>query len=164
MISFRYAVGDDAGFIVKTQRHAEVAEFIGFCDEAEILASIADPEQAYLIALDDDRNAVGFAYLRQLGRPERSIELYRLAIADRNKGYGGAFLELLLAEAFGPLKANRLWLDVFPENARARTVYQRLGFVEEGTLRDVYIQDGKFRSTIIMSILAREYRLRVAKQ
>jgi RimJ/RimL family protein N-acetyltransferase len=162
MLSFRYAVGSDAPFIMQTQGQQEVAAYVGSANEGEIAASLVDPDQAYLIALDDDRVPVGFAYLRQLRRPERSIELFRLAIADRNKGLGAAFLNLIMAEAFGPLNANRLWLDVFPENARARHVYQRLGFVEEGTLRDVYFQNGVFRSTIIMSILAREYQLRTA--
>ena len=163
MLSFRYATHDDVSFIVGTQRHPDVAAFVGFADDEEISASIVDAEQAYLIALDDCQIPVEFAYLRQLGRPERSIELHRLAIANRNKGYGSEFLKLILVEAFGPLNANRLWLDVFPENAGARNIYQRLGFAEEGTLRAVYFQNGEFRSTIIMSILAREYQPHLAE-
>jgi len=163
MLSFRYATHDDVSFIVGTQRQPDVAAFVGFADDEEISASIVEAEQAYLIALDDCQIPVGFAYLRQLGRPERSIELHRLAIGNRNKGYDSEFLKLILVEAFGPLNANRLWLDVFPENVRARNIYQRLGFAEEGTLREVYFQNGEFRSTIIMSILAREYQPHLAE-
>ncbi len=131
MPSFRYATYDDVSFIVGTQRQPDVAAFVGFADDEEISASIVDAEQAYLIALDDCQIPVGFAYLRQLGRPERSIELHRLAIANRNKGYGSEFLKLILVEAFGPLNANRLWLDVFPENARAEIYTSGLGSLKK---------------------------------
>lgn len=157
MLELRYADADDIAFIIQTQSLDDVKEFICAASKDEILASIEDPEHGYLLAINAAKKPVGFAFLRQLNSPQRSIEIHRLAIAERNKGYGSRFLKLITAEAFDTLNANRLWLDVFPENARARKVYQNCGFVEEGLLRDNYFLNGAFQSTIVMSILAREY-------
>ncbi len=156
-MKLRNAGPDDAGFIEAAQSQPEIARFVSSAAQEEILASIDDPDQAYLIALDDHGEDVGFAYLRQVARPERSIELCRLAITRRDRGFGSRFLKLIMAEAFGPLQANRLWLDVFTDNDRARKVYRRCGFVEEGVLREAYFQDGRFHSAVVMSVLAREY-------
>ena len=160
MLCLRYADADDVLFIVQTQDLPHIKEFVGSSSDGEISASISDPDEAYILALRDENIPVGFVYLRQINRPERSIELFRLAISEPNKGFGSAFMELIIAEAFGPLNANRLWLDVFPQNIPARKIYRRCGFVEEGTLRDIYLWNGAFQSTIIMSILAREYAMR----
>lgn len=157
MLGLRYAKNDDVAFINKIQYQPEIRDFIGAFPIEDIANAITDPDRAYILALRDKKVPVGFAFLRQIERPERSIEIHQLAISERNRGYGRAFLKLIIAEAFGALNANRLWLDVFPENARARNVYQRCGFVEEGTLRDAYYWKGAFQSTIVMSLLAREF-------
>ncbi len=166
MLTLRYADVNDFTYIAQTQRDPSILDYVSASTKEEFITAINDPDQAYLLAVRPENVPenvrenipVGFAYLRRLKRPERSIELCRLAISERNKGYGSQFLKLIMTEAFGPLDANRLWLDVFPENDRARQVYQKCGMVEEGTLRDVYFWKGEFRSTIIMSILAREYQ------
>ena len=61
--------------------------------------------------------------------------------------------------AFDELSAHRLWLDVFEHNARARHLYESLGFVQEGVLREAFYRDGKHYSLILMSLLDREYAL-----
>lgn len=160
MLSLRYAESSDIAFIAETQRHPEIREFVLAASDQDITASLNNPDEAFLIALRDDAVPVGFAYLRQISRPERSIELFRLAVSERNKGHGSVFIKLIIAEAFGPMNANRFWLDVFPQNTRARQVYKNCGFVEEGLLHEVYFRDGAFQSTIVMSILTSEYETR----
>lgn len=66
-----------------------------------------------------------------------------------------------MADVFARHQPRRLWLDVFPDNTVARRLYEKLGFVEEGILRDAYLWNGEFRSTVVMSILASEHENRV---
>lgn len=157
MIEWRYATKNDAVFIAQTQCLAHVRTYVSSATEDEIVAIIDNLDQAYLFGLNDVKLPVGFEHLRGLRKPSRSIELFQLAIAETGAGYGSKLLKAAMAEAFKILNANRLWLDVFPQNSRARKVYQRCGFVEEGELRDAYLWDGEFQSIIIMSILAKEY-------
>jgi len=160
MIHIRPVEKADFPYIAKTQRLPEVSDFVSASSDADLEIILGDSDQTLLMAIrDGDGAPVGFAHLRGLGSPARAIELYRLAMSERSKGYGRSFLQGLMSEAFGPLNANRFWLDVFPENVRAHHVYENLGFVEEGLLRETYWWQGAFRSVIIMSILAREYRV-----
>lgn len=79
------------------------------------------------------------------------------ARGDMGRGYGTAAIRLVLDHAFGPLGLHKMWLMVFRHNERGRRIYGRLGFVEEGVLREEYYhQDGWF-DMVRMSMLAREW-------
>jgi RimJ/RimL family protein N-acetyltransferase len=69
-------------------------------------------------------------------------------------------LHAVIQKAFREFAAHRLWLDVFDDNARARHLYQSLGFVEEGVLRECIRWPDRFRSLVVMSMLEQEYRAR----
>lgn len=157
-LTLKSAEHNDVGFILNIQRLDGVQDFVTATSEEAVLQGLADPAQAYFIGLNGSRDPVAFAQLCGLKSPHNSIELRQLAAAVANKGYGGALLRLVISESFETLGANRLWLDVFPDNTRARKVYRELGFVEEGILRDAYCWHGTYRSAMIMSMLASEYR------
>ena len=77
--------------------------------------------------------------------------------ADTNQGYGSDALRALIAFGFGELRLERIWLDVYDFNARARHVYERVGFVEEGVLRHALYRDGAFHDDHRMAILRDEW-------
>ena len=77
--------------------------------------------------------------------------------ADTNQGYGSDALRALIAFGFGQLRLERIWLDVYDFNARARHVYERVGFVEEGILRHALFRDGAFHDDHRMAILREEW-------
>ena len=54
---------------------------------------------------------------------------------------------------FTHLPIHRISLDVFDFNPRAAHVYERVGFVREGVLRDALHWDGEYHDSIVMSIL-----------
>lgn len=78
--------------------------------------------------------------------------------ADRGRGYGSEALRALLRFAFGQLRLERVWLDVYDLNPSARRVYERAGFVYEGTLRRATFREGRHLDVIRMAILADEWR------
>jgi RimJ/RimL family protein N-acetyltransferase len=49
-------------------------------------------------------------------------------------------------------------VSVFGLNLYAYNVYKRVGFVEEGRLRDALFYDGKYWDAIQMSLLEEEWR------
>lgn len=73
------------------------------------------------------------------------------------KGYGLEASRLLLGHAFGKFSLNRIELGVHENNAAARALYQKLGFVGEGLLRKVFLRDGKFSNLIRMGLLADDF-------
>ena len=79
----------------------------------------------------------------------------RIAIdaAYRDRGVGTEAMRLAIDYVFEALPIHRLSLEVFSFNPRAIAVYRKLGFVQEGVLRDALHWDGDYHDTIVMSIL-----------
>lgn len=61
---------------------------------------------------------------------------------------------------FEKLRAHRLWLDVKEHNRTARLLYESIGFVVEGVLRDCIQVQQTYESLVIMGILEHEYSRR----
>jgi len=75
----------------------------------------------------------------------------------RDRGLGTEAVRLIVGYGFERLGLHRISLEVFAFNPRARRVYEKCGFVAEGTLRQV-LRDGEDRvDATVMSILAPEW-------
>ena len=146
---------DDLDYVVAAEADPDNSPFLAPSPREEHLGFLRDPGQRHLIAEAGGR-PVGFALLR-LHPDDRAVELRRLAVTEKRRGYGRAALRLAMARAFDEHDAHRLWLDVKPHNERARSLYRSAGFVEEGLLRDALYHDGRFESLIVMSVLRPEW-------
>jgi RimJ/RimL family protein N-acetyltransferase len=74
------------------------------------------------------------------------------------QGYGSDALNALLDFGFGQLRLERVWLDVYDFNTRARRSYEKCGFVLEGTQRHARYQQGRHIDVQLMSILRAEWQ------
>ena len=158
MLTIRRATPDDAAAIVAIHHLGHVERYVGERTQEEVVASINNQDEMYLVAIEDSSTCVGFAYLVGLEDSNLSVELRQFAIGKPGAGYGRQLLRHCIAEVFKARQRNRLWLDVFPDNTPARRLYASCGFVEEGTLREVYFWKDSFHSTIVMSMLSSEFR------
>lgn len=79
------------------------------------------------------------------------------AKADMGRGFGSAAIRAVLDHGFGTLGLHKAWLMIFRTNERGRRTYARLGFVEEGVLREEYFHEGGWHDMLRMSLLAREW-------
>jgi len=108
--------------------------------------------------LDDDR-LLGNFELFQVNWVARMCTV-GIAIADptlRGKGYGTDAMRIGLRFAFMELNLNRVMLEVYSYNLPAIRSYEKVGFVEEGRLRDKLRRDGEYHDIVQMSILRREW-------
>jgi RimJ/RimL family protein N-acetyltransferase len=80
--------------------------------------------------------------------------------ANRGRGHGGDAVLALLAFGFDSLRLERIWLDVIDYNRDARRLYERLGFIHEGTLRHAWFREGRHHDMHRLAILADEWRAR----
>lgn len=117
---------------------------------------------AYLFVaclLEDDR-PIGSCGLHELDL-ENGSAMLGVAIGspgDTGRGYGTEILRALVGFGFGHLRLERIWLDVYDTNPGARRVYDRVGFVHEGTLRRAIYREGRHIDAHRMSILSDEWR------
>jgi len=94
------------------------------------------------------------------GRPEDRHSELGIMIGEKDywsQGYGTDAVLTLLRFAFYQMNLNKVTLGVFDINPRARAVYDKLGFIEEGRSREEYFQDGRYVDVIRMSVLRREF-------
>jgi len=66
----------------------------------------------------------------------------------------------LVEHAFRELRLNRVEIYCAVENHRSRRIPERLGFTQEGTLRQAEWVHDHFKDLVCYSMLAREWRLR----
>ncbi|PZD95829.1 N-acetyltransferase [Paenibacillus sambharensis] len=75
----------------------------------------------------------------------------------QGKGYGSEALQLLQDFVFNRLNLNRLQLEVYDYNEQAYACYRKVGFKEDGRLRQAYFTEGRYCDIIVMSLLREEY-------
>ena len=75
----------------------------------------------------------------------------------QSKGYGTEAVELLLDYGFKTVNLNRIQLRVYEFNSRAINSYNKIGFVEEGRMRQAIFINGVYHDIIFMSILQEEW-------
>lgn len=97
--------------------------------------------------------------LRVEGGPARQASL-GIVIPDpanRGRGIGREAIALLLDFAFDVRNMHRVWLHVFARNEGAIRAYTRVGFREEGRLRDDQFYRGRYEDALVMGILEDEW-------
>ena len=85
---------------------------------------------------------------------------YSIIVGDasaQGKGYGFEASTLLLRHAFEKLNLNRVELGVHEHNTPAIKLYRKLGFTEEGSLRQAFLRNGEFRDMVIMGLLSNDF-------
>ena len=72
-------------------------------------------------------------------------------------GYGTAAIRAALDEAFNEWGLFRVWVDVPEYNEAALRLFEHIGFVHEGTLRQSRSHEGSRFDSVVMGMLAAEY-------
>lgn len=87
----------------------------------------------------------------------RSAE-FGIFLCDKARGHGMGkeALTILLDYGFNTMNMNRVWAEVF-DNNQAISMYKKIGFKEEGVMRDTYFESGKYGNSYIISLLQREW-------
>jgi RimJ/RimL family protein N-acetyltransferase len=87
---------------------------------------------------------------------------FRIALApgSRDQGYGSEATRLVVDRVFTDLPVHRIQLEVYAFNGRAQRVYERVGFVAEGVLRDSLRWDGQYHDTVVMGVLRPDWERR----
>lgn len=128
----------------------------GFVDQV-ILGS--QSSRSYILVDKANEAPIGIVSLILIDYKNRNAECI-IDIGEKEywgKGYGTEGLKLLLDYAFYELNLHRVSLKVFSFNDRAIHLYKKLGFQQEGLIRECLFREGKWHHVIQMGILQEEY-------
>ena len=112
------------------------------------------------IVLKETNILIGRIYISRLDRHEDSADITRIYIGEEKylrKGYGKEAMKGVLKFFFEELKLQRVTLDFFEDNSRAKKLYESLYFKSEGVARNVAKKNNCYVNLHIMSILKEEY-------
>ena len=100
---------------------------------------------------------VGESVLNELDVANRSCGFRIWISGARDRGLGTEATRLTMRHAFEDQGLNRVELEVYDFNPRARRVYEKVGFVHEGTRRQALRFENAWIDAHDMSILACEW-------
>jgi len=125
--------------------------------EAQHRALFSDLDSGHWMLEDENGTVLGYCIMKGLNHPFGVVELMRIVVGPKGKGHGRAAVLAVMEAVFDRPETRKLWLDVAEGNARAIHLYESIGFIHEGTLRESALFEGKPVSMELYGMLRREY-------
>lgn len=115
-------------------------------------------EVVWIIADAESNQCIGHAGLYKIDYRIRSAEFAILVSKDRwGDGIGREVSERVISFGFLELNLSRISLTVLEGNARARALYEKIGFMKEGVFRRAQYKGGRYHHLVCYSILREEF-------
>ena len=110
------------------------------------------------IVSDDSDTILGLISLTDINYLNQSATLHIMIGKSDNqeKGIGTFAVKEMVSHAFYNMNLQRVELDVLTDNERAIHLYEKVGFVREGTKRKAVYKNGEFKDMLIYGILKSE--------
>ena len=130
-------------------------------DEAWFNSYLTSRANTVRTAIVDDvepEKILGLATLSSIDWVVRSCKFHiQIGPEAQGKGLGSFAINEMLRHAFFDLGLNRVELAVLETNTRAQHLYKKMGFKQEGLMRQASYKNGKYVALFLMSILREEW-------
>lgn len=109
-------------------------------------------------AIDAGKGIVGTAIISSLDHKNRTANLnIKLSKSERGKGYASHAIRLMTDYCFKELNLNCITANVIEDNISSRTLFQKIGFIEDGILRERVYKSGVYKNIVAYSLLKSEW-------
>lgn len=138
-----------------------IEETLDFISKAQSQMTAND---GFQVAITLDSRIIGMAGFPEVDWANRCTRIgYWLAEAYQGRGIATAAAEVLVEHALSVWDLNRVEIHCAEENRRSRAVAERLGFRQEGTLRQAeHIKSG-YLDRVIYAMLREDWRARSSR-
>ncbi|HEY1855612.1 MAG TPA: GNAT family protein [Solirubrobacterales bacterium] len=126
-----------------------------FLDRSRDQQARGDGFQAALVRDGEIAGVAGYHAIDHLNRAT-SIG-YWLASPHEGEGVMSAAVRALVDHAFGAWSLNRVTIEAAVGNRRSRAIPERLGFTEEGVMREAELIGDRYLDGVLYSVLASEW-------
>ncbi|MHC4973733.1 MAG: GNAT family N-acetyltransferase [Planctomycetota bacterium] len=127
MVRLRPALPAELARFTTFEQDEDAAPFVNTYPPEEHARMQARDDVTYL-SIEHGGELDGFVLL-VLDPDGRSVELRRIVVVEKDRGTGQAALAAAERYCADVLGRRRIWLDVAPCNARAKHIYEKLGYV-----------------------------------
>lgn len=111
------------------------------------------------ICLIENDMYIGNVYITDINYINRTGRSHVL-VGDKNcwgKGYAGEALKLILQFVFKERGLNRIEALVLEDNIQSLKMFKKLGYQQDGILRQSVYKNGEFKNQVVLSILASDF-------
>jgi RimJ/RimL family protein N-acetyltransferase len=166
-IYIRILEESDISTTVKWMNDIEISNIMGYLpvfslhSQLEWFRQVESDKTRYIFAICNNTTSehIGNVGLGNIDYINRHC-MFNIFIYDhrnRCRGIGIEAAELALEFAFNKLNMNKVFLQTSEKFAEAIRLYQKLGFVREGIMRQHYYSNGKYEDKIMYSLLRSEF-------
>lgn len=159
---------EDCKYFADWETREEVTEFFTMDDDrnyeeivTEFIEGKSDPTKLFFtITKKPNMEPIGRIVITNINDHYDSLDITRIYIADpsnRQKGFGEEALKTVIEYSFIQLHRERITLDYFTGNKPAARLYEKIGFVNEGVMRNSGKKNGRYVDLHLMSMLRAEY-------
>lgn len=118
---------------------------------------ILDQTERRFVVEDDDQ-FIGVVELMYIDMLHRHTEIQIIIHPDhQGLGFAQAAIRAGVEYAFQVLNMHKVYLYVDVDNAAAIHIYKKVGFKEEGILREHFFAEGQYHDSMMMGILVTEF-------
>lgn len=121
----------DADFMSSVELDSDNSTWVGHWPLGWRIAKFGDKDFLQTIIEKEDGTQIGFIIFRNMADVKTKLELKRIAIMEKGKGYGKEALLLAQKLAFDVLGTEYLYLGTREKNVRAQSIYKATGFAPE---------------------------------
>ena len=159
---------DDYEYFARWESDPEVTRYLTF-DESrsyeevvtEALYNKFSNDKLDFTIVDRERSVpVGRIYITRVDRHSDSLDITKFYIGEPElwgQGIAREIINELLEYFFTFLHMERVTIDHYVGNKRAHTLYESIGFRQEGTGRHATKKNGQYYDLVFMSILRSEF-------
>jgi ribosomal-protein-alanine N-acetyltransferase len=134
--------------------YAQAQEIIQFYLETE-----EKTHNRWVMVRKSDHQSIGTCGFHKWDKRYFRAEIgYDLSPSFWGQGYMMESLRAVISNGFEQMRLNRIDALVYVENDRSIQLLQRLGFKQEGILRDYFYLDGKFYDHYLFALLQKEWK------
>jgi RimJ/RimL family protein N-acetyltransferase len=115
--------------------------------------------QRFTVKLIDSNQLVGVFRLDNIDHENRSVYVgLDISPLSQRKGYATEVYLAMNNYLFFEFKMHRLMLITLANNYRAISLYEKLGFIKEGTLRKAYFRSGNYVDGYIYALIKKDVK------
>lgn len=163
-------------FILRPARGEDILPYCGYLTNPDVTVWLDESAQVpippsrveaillheawCLWAIESDGRFVGVTslYAPDLARGQARFSIVLGDPKTWGRGLGTAVTRRVVDHAFGNLGLHKVNSDYLAPNAASRAIHERVGFVEEGRLREDSWRQGRWVDRILLSLLASEHK------
>lgn len=114
------------------------------------------------IKLVENNELIGVLGLKNISAKNKKAEVgYWIAQDYWKKGYGGESVSIIIDYGFGKLALHKIDAKVFALNEASIKILLKIGFTEEGLLKDDVFHKEDFADNILFGLLKPDYKSKV---